>query len=173
MKRRILISLCLLVLIAGSMRASPLRPVSFLPPEAATQDRQKVLSNTEYEKLKYKVLSRCHLNSSTRPVDAPWYFHYEMGLELVKGGDPQRALDAFLEAVARRRDSKRRARIYGMWLEDYVPYFEIARAQAALGNWVCVASALDLSLERGEVLVYDKEYMEYQELREEVSLHVK
>jgi len=96
-----------------------------------------------------------------------------MGLELLRLGDPQRALDAFLGAVARRQNSKRRARIYGMWLENYFPYFEIARAHAAVGNWKCVADALTLSSQHGEIMADDDEHFEFLDLKAEVATHKK
>ena len=59
------------------------------------------LPESKYAELKRGVLSRCHLSLDTDPKKAPWYFHYELGRELIDHGDPQRALDAFIEWVAK------------------------------------------------------------------------
>ena len=121
-----------------------------------------VLSDDEVERIREEVLSRCHLDSET--TEAPWYYHYELGLELARRDDPQRALDAFIEATQRRPDPAHRARIYGMWFKDYIPYFYIARAHAELGNWECADDALRLSNQFGEVSSDDAQYSELQDL---------
>ncbi len=71
--------------------------------------------------LRAEVLARCQLKPETRPQDAPWYFHYELGRDLYRRGDPQRALDALIEAATLRADPGHGARIYGMWFMDYLP----------------------------------------------------
>ena len=90
--------------------------------------------------------------------DAPWYFHYELGRDLYRRGDPQRALDALIEAATLRADPGHGARIYGMWFMDYLPYLEIARAHARLGNWDCAQNALEYSRQAKEVSERDKEF---------------
>jgi hypothetical protein len=145
-------------------------------PKQNTQDgvskvEPQRLSDVEYEELRRQVLSRCHLSSDVRSNTTPWYFHYELGLELAKRGDAERALDALLESVSRKADSQRRARIYGMWFQSYLPYFEIARVHAALGHWQCVAGALELSASHGEISVEDREFPEFDSLRLEVKEH--
>jgi tetratricopeptide (TPR) repeat protein len=135
--------------------------------------RPEVLSDLEYQEVQRHVLTRCQLSAETPPRDAPWYFHYELGLELERLGDPQRALDALLEAVTRRHTPQRQARIYGMWFKDYLPYFAIARLQATLGNWQCVADALALSRQTGEVAAGDEELIDFDELATEARAHGK
>jgi tetratricopeptide (TPR) repeat protein len=127
------------------------------------------LPEAEARRIESELLSRCQVKSS--PVAAPWYYHYELGMELARRGDPSRALDAFLEAQIRRPDPERGARLYGMWFEDYLPYFQIARAHGALGNWECARSALAASAERREVAPKDPEYAEMAKLVREVETH--
>ena len=111
--------------------------------------RTPTLSDEEHKRLQQQVLARCRIPSSGSK-SWPWYYYYELGSELSRQGDHQRALDALIEAVNRRPDPQHYARIYGMWFVDYVPYLQIARAHARLGNRDCAADALTLSERLGE-----------------------
>jgi tetratricopeptide (TPR) repeat protein len=146
------------------------------PTEAAAPARYKVyprkapvLSEADYRRVQTEVLSRCRLKPDAEPPSAPWYFHYELGLELARRGDSQRALDAFVEAANRRPEPQHTARLYGMWFTDYLPYFHIARAHSALGNWECAADALQVSEKMKEISPKDPEFQELRELAREVK----
>jgi hypothetical protein len=132
-----------------------------------------VLSERETEDLRAEVLARCQLKPETRPQDAPWYFHYELGRDFYRHGDPQRALDALIEAATLRTEPGHGARIYGMWFMDYLPYLEIARAHARLGNWDCAQNALEFSRQAKEVSEHDKEFAEFRSLALETESHLK
>lgn len=139
-----------------------------LPGYRDFEPQPPVLSDEQLQEVEREVLRRCGLDGATPARQAPWYFHYELGLELARRGDPQRALDALLEATERREASKRGARMYGMWFTDYLPYFQIARLHVVLGNWSCAADALRRSEEEGEVSPETREYPELLELLDEV-----
>lgn len=126
--------------------------------------RPVVIGETEYARLRSEVLRRCQLRPETDSASAPWYFHYELGKALEGQGDPQRALDAFVEAALRRERSAREARIYGMWFTDYYPYFHIARQHARLGNWECAEDALRVSQREGEMKAREREIAELRAL---------
>jgi hypothetical protein len=132
-----------------------------------------VLSDREFEDLRAEVLARCQLKPETRPQEAPWYFHYELGRDLSRRGDSQRALDALIEAATLRAEPGHGARIYGMWFMDYLPYLEIARAHVRLGNWDCAKSALEFSRQANEVSAHDKEFAEFRSLALETESHLK
>jgi len=162
----------------GVLRADAAPPATEAPrPEAEPEARSfkkyphkpPVLSEADYEQIRSGVLNRCQLKAETSSSGAPWYFHYELGKELVKRGDPQRALDAFIDAVNDRTLPHRGARLYGLWFTDYLPYFEIARAHRALGNWDCAANALTFSRRLEEVSPKDPEYDEFRRLMKEVA----
>jgi tetratricopeptide (TPR) repeat protein len=111
--------------------------------------KPSVLSDEETKKLQQQVLQRCRIPTSGSDR-WPWYYYYELGSEMSRRGDNQRALDALVEAVNRRPEPQHYARVYGMWFVDYVPYLQIARAHARLGNRDCAADALRLSESMGE-----------------------
>jgi tetratricopeptide (TPR) repeat protein len=121
------------------------------PGYAVYERKTPVLSESEFSMLRNDVLNRCNLPPDTKMAGAPWYANYELGLELEKKGDYPRALTHFIDAVARRPDPQRHARMYGMWLIDYYPYFHIARSHVRLENWQCAKNALDISQKLGEI----------------------
>lgn len=127
------------------------------------------LSEQEMARIRREVLSRCRLPADSKAPEAPWYFHYELGLSLAEHGDPQRALDALIDSVDRRPEPQRKARLYGMWFLDYLPYLQIARAHAQLGNRECALDALRLSQELGEVVPGDRDVYELKSLLGDVK----
>jgi tetratricopeptide (TPR) repeat protein len=131
--------------------------------------KDEVLPEDEFQRLRHQVLNRCGLPPSTDDLRAPWYFHYELGMSLMKRGDPQRALDALVSATDRRPMSQRNARMYGMWFTDYRPYLEIAEAHVQLGNWSCAFDALSLSRQLEEVVEEDEEFERFMELSDETA----
>jgi hypothetical protein len=131
------------------------------------------ISDEEFESLRGRVMSRCRVAAGTDPAKAPWYFYYELGMELEKRGDPQRALGALIEATNHRAEPKRSARMYGMWFSNYTPYFEIAKLHFDLGNWQCAADAINISTGTREVLEGDKEFFDFQALKAAIDKQVK
>jgi hypothetical protein len=109
------------------------------------------LSDDEFNLLRNDVLSKCDLPLDTELRDAPWYANYELALELERKGDYSRALTHLIDAIADRPNPQKQARMYGMWLIDYYPYFHIARSHVRLENWECAKNALDISQRLGEV----------------------
>jgi hypothetical protein len=136
--------------------------------------REGTLSEDRVRAVAHATLERCGLPPDTVHATAPWYFHYELGLRLAEAGDPQRAVDALLDAAERKPLPVERARMYGMWFIDYRPYLELAAGHAALGNWQCAFSALELSRATGEVDAGagDEPAVRYLELLEETLVHV-
>lgn len=118
---------------------------------ASYEVKPGVLSEQEFQTLRNDVLTKCNLPLDTKLDDAPWYANYELGLELERKGDHPRALKHFIDAVADRPNPQKQARMYGMWLIDYYPYFHIARSHTRLENWQCAKNALDISQRLGEI----------------------
>jgi len=133
--------------------------------------RPPALPPEEIRALAAQVLSRCGLPPHTEVTQAPWYFFYEVGLELDARGDPQAALDYLITAAERRPRSAHFARTYGLWFIDYRPYFEIARSHGALGNWACALDALELSERMGEITSVDDDYARFRELMKQARAH--
>ena len=147
----------------SALRQTPSQP-SHTPTFKDFDRKPATLSEEEFEALRGRVMTRCNVAPGTDPTKAPWYFHYELGLELEKRGDAQRALDALIEATNHRPAPRRNARMYGMWFTDYRPYFEIEKMHFALGNWQCSMDALKVSTGTREVTERDEEYIDLQEL---------
>jgi len=140
-----------------------------LPTYRRFQPRPVVLSDEQYRALRESVARRCRTGSDDATSLAPWYFHYELGLELQNAGDPQRALDAMILAIDDRADPKLGTRMYGMWFIDYVPYFRIAELHAALENYECARDALELSEKLAEVPVDSTLFEEWSALKSDLD----
>jgi tetratricopeptide (TPR) repeat protein len=121
------------------------------PRYATYEKRAPTLSEAEFQLLRNDVLEKCNLPPDTKPSDAPWFANYELGLALERKGDYTRALTHFIDAVSDRPNPQKQARMYGMWLIDYYPYFHIARSHTRLENWECAKNALEISQRLGEV----------------------
>jgi len=167
---------CSPAVVASPQEGTATKPAAKNTKPATYKDYERkpvVLSEKEVEELRAEVLARCQLKPETKPQEAPWFFHYEMGKDLQKRGDPQRALDSLIEAATQRADPAHGARIYGMWFLDYLPYYEIARAHARLGNWDCAENALEYSRRAKEVTERDKEFAEFKALARETEAKLK
>lgn len=128
-----------------------------------------VLSDSDFQLLRNDVLTKCNLPLDTKLDNAPWYANYELGLELERKGDHPRALKHFIDAVADRPNPQKQARMYGMWLIDYYPYFHIARSHIRLENWQCAKNALDISQRLAEIPQGAAELTEWLSLQRETE----
>lgn len=124
-----------------------------------------LLTDEEFHLLRNDVLAKCDLPPDTKLANAPWYANYELGLQLARKGDDSRALTHFIHAVERRPNPQKQARMYGMWLIDYYPYFHIARSHVRLENWQCAKNALDISQRLAEIPVNAPEINELTSLQ--------
>ena len=128
------------------------------------EKKPPVLDEAEFRRIQKDVLTRCHIETDPGPEQAPWYYYYELGLELGRRGDSPRALDSFVEAAQRRSQPQHFARVYGMWFVDYLPYLHIALAHARLGNRECALDALKVGQRLGETAERTEEYAEIKRL---------
>jgi hypothetical protein len=138
------------------------------PAYAVYSERPPVLSESEFNMLRTDVLNKCNLPDA-KLSDAPWYARYELALELERKGDYPRALRQLIDAVALRPNPQRHARMYGMWLIDYYPYFHIAREHVRLENWECARNALEISQRLGEIPTDAPEINELMALQQETA----
>ncbi len=121
------------------------------PRYAVYEKKAPTLSESEFNLLRNDVLTKCDLPLDMKLGNAPWYANYELGLALERKGDYSRALIHFIDAVAQRPDPQKQARMYGMWMIDYYPYFHIARSHVRLENWQCAKNALEISQKLEEI----------------------
>ena len=137
------------------------------PAYATYVAKPPVISAAEFNQLRQDVLTKCNVPPDSK--SEPWYAKYELGLELERKGDYSRALSELIEAVALRPNPQRRARMYGMWLIDYYPYFHIARSHVRLENWQCAKNALDISQKVNEIPAASPEFNEFLALQQETA----
>ncbi len=103
-----------------------------------------ILSDSDYKRISEQVRHRGNI-PQMEFHSYPWYYHYELGLEMKKKNDWQRALESFLDALDHRQKPSKLARTYGVWFINYHPYYEIGLAHYHLGNWSCAVNAFQLS----------------------------
>lgn len=139
------------------------------PRYAVFEQREGVLSESEFQLLRSDVLMKCDLPPDTKLKNAPWYANYELALALERKGDYPRALTHLIDAVAQRPNPQRQARMYGMWLIDYYPYFHIARAHTRLENWQCAKNALEISNRLREIPDNAPEMTEFMSLMQQTE----
>jgi tetratricopeptide (TPR) repeat protein len=139
------------------------------PAFATYSEKPPLLTEAEFNVLRNDVLTRCDLPEDTNLRNAPWYANYELGLELERKGDYSRALTHFIDAVSSRPNPQKQARMYGMWLVDYYPYFHIARSHVRLENWSCAKNALDISQRLNEIPRSAAESTEWTSLQREAE----
>ena len=139
------------------------------PAYAVYTQKPSVLSEEDFNTLRNDVLAKCDLPPDSKQAEWPWYANYEIGLELERKGDYPRALSHFIDAVGRRPNPQKQARMYGMWLIDYYPYFHIARSHVRLQNWECAKNALEISARLAEIPPGSSEMDEYLSLQRETE----
>lgn len=120
--------------------------------------------------LRQRVLVQCGLADQT--VDKlPWYFHFEFGRQLLDAGDARRAAAHLVHAVQLNPQPSDDKRMYGQWYVAYLPYAELATAQARLGNWPCAADALALARAYDEPKKANFDHARYDEVSAAVASH--
>jgi len=139
------------------------------PAYAVFAPRPGVISEQEFNQLRQDVMLKCNLPPDSKLSQTPWYARYELALELERKGDYPRALNQLIDAVALRPNPQQRARMYGMWLIDYYPYFHIARSHVRLQNWQCAKNALDISQKVNEIPPAAPEFAEFLALQQETA----
>ncbi len=135
-------------------------------PEPAPTGR---LSEEQYQQIESQVMDRCRLTRGSSPRTYPWYFHYELGLELLEHDDPGRALTSLLDALDKREKPQRFTRTYGMWYLNYAPYYNIGLAHYRLGNYDCAADAFKMSDSFQEIPPSEPGFQEREKLRREAE----
>jgi tetratricopeptide (TPR) repeat protein len=137
------------------------------PAYAVYTAKPPVISEAEFNQLREDVLTKCNISPDSK--SAPWYARYELGLELERKGDYSRALVELIDAVSQRPNPQQHARMYGMWLIDYYPYFHIARSHVRLENWQCAKNALDISQKVSEIPPASPEFHEFLAMQQETA----
>lgn len=151
---------------AAKIMSAPLDSPEFVayPQSSPVSASSYSLSLDEVELIRSQVLKRCSVSSQMAENKLPWYFYYEFGVELLKAGDPERAVEAFVLGANVREDPSRNKRMYGMWYIDYLPYYQLALAHSKLGNWESARDAIETSENFGEFSPDDSDYESFTSL---------
>ena len=159
---------------AVEIMTAPLDELEFVssPQSNPVESQVLSLSANEAELIRAQVLSRCSLSAKLENNLLPWYFHYEYGMDLMRAGDAQRAIDSFLLGANVREDPSRSKRMYGMWFIDYLPYYQIALAHARLGDWERARDAIETSENYGEFSPSDADYDSFSELNQLIKTNL-
>lgn len=128
---------------------------SILLASRAAAEEPRSISEEELSALREKVRVACQLPPAEDARTYPWYFHYELGLELGERQDWEKAVDALSVAVDKRPTPTDHGRTYGMWFLQYRPYFNLGVAQYRLGRYECATNAFTLSAKLGELPASD------------------
>ena len=120
------------------------------------------------DQLRRKVLAQCGLPDGAAS-GLPWYFHFEFGRELLSQGDARRAVGELSMAVDLNPMPRASKRMYGMWYVDYFPYYQLALAHSALGNWTCAANAMRLSQLTESASVDHFDMVKYSSLQRQIE----
>jgi hypothetical protein len=142
------------------------------PAYAVYVEKAPLLTEEEFKTLRNDVMMKCNVPPDSKLANAPWYARYELALELEQKGDYPRALHELIDSVSLRPNPQRHARMYGMWLIDYYPYFHIARSHIRLANWQCAKNALDISQKLGEIPTDAPEINEEMVMQQEAEKHL-
>jgi hypothetical protein len=160
--------------VAEVVQAEPVQ-VDASPARTEADDSVNVVYHSDdgTELTSDQVIRRC-ISSSQRPENnkLPWFFHYQCGIELMKAGDAQRAIDSFEIGATALEDPRRGKRMYGMWFIDYLPYYQMALAHSQLGEWQNAYNALKISENFGEFTPADSDYENFSELDQLIRNHL-
>lgn len=160
---------------AVEIMSAPLDEAAFVssPQSSPVANQSFSLSDNEVELIRSHVLNRCAVSSKLAHNKLPWYFHYEFGVDLMKAGDAQRAVDAFVLGANVRAAPRRDKRMYGMWYIDYLPYYQIALAHSKLGDWDSAYDAIQTSENFGEFTPTDSDYETFSALDQLIKSNLK
>jgi hypothetical protein len=117
------------------------------------------------EMIRERVLERCGLSSKLAQNKLPWYFHYEFGVELMKEGATDLAIEPLQMTANLKSEPSRGTRMYGMWFVNYLPYYQISLAYSQLGEWDKAWDALQMSESMVEFSPGDFEYDKFESLK--------
>lgn len=156
------------------------RPAAAAPATAMQDESRTVATVEQTETVEHEAVSnddatirRCTSSISRANDKLPWFFYYQCGVELMKAGDAQLAVNAFEMGANALEDPRRGKRMYGMWFIDYLPYYQMALAYSQLGNWESANAAIESSESYGEFTPGDPDYASFFELDRLIKSNLK
>ena len=138
---------------------------------AAIDTQARDLTEQQLRDIRKRVLKRCGLSSKLANNRLPWYFHYEFGVELVREGAADEALEPLQMTANLKPEPMRDARMYGAWFINYLPYYQMSLAYSELGEWDRAWDAIRMSENLVEFSYGDFEYEKFASLKNLIAKH--
>ena len=151
---------------------SPKAEKMVMAEQVETPVQEKVVTASVEDVPSDKQLKRCVKAADKTGNDLPWHFHYKCGVDLMKAGEAEDAVDSFLTSASSSSDPARSKRMYGMWYIDYLPYYQIALAHSKLGDWESAQHAIETSVSFGEFSPTDPDYGTFTDLDQLIKSHL-
>ncbi|MCS7312603.1 MAG: hypothetical protein NZ742_06785 [Acidobacteria bacterium] len=101
-------------------------------------------------------------------ADQEWYYYYELGLQRLRDGNAQAAVENLLQAIEKGPEPGPRRRTYGTFFRDFYPYLYLAKAYLSLKRCPEATQAITMSVQRERINPGSPLYGEFTSVREQV-----
>ncbi|GBC85782.1 hypothetical protein HRbin11_02235 [bacterium HR11] len=105
---------------------------------------------------------------STAHADQEWYYYYELGLQRLRDGNAQAAVENLLQAIEKGPEPGPRRRTYGTFFKDFYPYLHLAKAYLLLKRCPEAVQAIAASVQKEKISPGSPLYEEFASVREQV-----
>lgn len=104
---------------------------------------------------------------STADADQEWYYYYELGLQRLRDGNAQAAVENLLQAIEKGPEPGPRRRTYGTFFKDFYPYLHLAKAYLILKQCPEAVQAIAMSVQKERINPGNPLYGEFTSVREQ------
>jgi len=105
---------------------------------------------------------------STAYAEQEWYYYYELGLQQLRDGNAQAAVENLLRAIEKGPEPGPRRRTYGTFFKDFYPYLYLAKAYLVLQRCPEAVQAIATSVQKERIDPGNPLYGEFTSVREQV-----
>ncbi len=104
---------------------------------------------------------------ATADADQEWYYYYELGLQRLRDGNAQAAVENLLQAIEKGPEPGPRRRTYGTFFKDFYPYLHLAKAYLILRQCPEATQAIATSVQKERINPGHPLYGEFTSVREQ------
>jgi len=104
---------------------------------------------------------------STAYADQEWYYYYELGLQQIRDGNAQAAVENLRRAIEKGPEPGPRRRTYGTFFKDFYPYLYLAKAYLVLKQCPEAAQAIAASVQKERIGPGSSLYGEFTSVQEQ------